>query len=140
MRSLPAIVFVLCQASSPQIPIPLEIRIPEYPDVAVKAQMAQVVEVEETINPDGTVASAAVLGKALPPLSAAALRAAREWKFSAGPANSMRKYVIRFEFTVDVDSASESGCWIGPQSVSISLPTQTVRIRGWLRSATTRVN
>jgi TonB family protein len=115
-------------------------RIPEYPDVAVKAQMAQVVEIEETINPDGTVASSAVRGKALPPLSAAALKAAREWKFSAGPPDTMRKYVIRFEFAVDVDSAWEGACSVGPQSVTISLPTQTVRIRGWLRAATTQMN
>jgi TonB family protein len=130
---------LLAQVGSPQLPVPVEIRVPEYPEVAIKALMAQVVEVEESVAPDGTVSSASVRGNPLPPLSAAALRAAREWKFNGISSSTIRKYVIRFEFTVDSEALSQGGC-PGPQSVTISLPAQTVRLRGWLRYAPTPIN
>lgn len=133
MKALIILGLVLAQPASPQVPVPVEIRIPEYPEVAIKARMGEVVEVEESIAPDGTVSAAVVHGKALPPLSAASLRAARDWKFNGDASRPTRKYVIRFEFTVDVDSEWQSDCYVGPTSVTISLPTQTVHIRGWLR-------
>lgn len=131
---------VLAQVGSPQLPVPVEIRVPEYPEIAVKAQMAQVVEVEESVAPDGNVSSAAARGNPLPPLGGAALKAAREWKFNGVTSEAIRKYVIRFEFMVDSAATTQCGCFLGPQSVTISLPTQTVRVRGWLRYGTTTVN
>jgi len=137
----PALLAVLlAQVGSPQLPVPVEIRVPEYPEIAVKAQMAQVVEVEESVAPDGSVSSAAIRGNPLPPLGGAALRAAREWRFNGVTSGPIRKYVIRFEFTVDSEATAQGGCPVGPQSVPISLPTQTVRVRGWLRYGTTTVN
>jgi TonB family protein len=131
---------LLAHVDSPQLPVPLEIRVPEYPEIAVKAQMAQVVEVEEIVASDGSVSSTAVRGNPLPPLGDAALRAAREWKFNGVTSPALRKYVIRFEFTVDSEPATQGGCFMGPQSVTIFLPLQTVRIRGWLRYVRTTVN
>jgi TonB family protein len=134
------IAVLLAQLDSPQLPVPLEIRVPEYPEIALKAQMAQVVEVEETVAADGSVSSAAVRGNPLSPLGGAALRAAREWRFNTVTSPTARKYVIRFEFAVDSQPTTEGSCFVGPQSVTISLPTQTVRIRGWLRYVTTTTN
>jgi len=125
---------VFAQVASPQLPVPVEIRIPEYPEEAVKAQMADTVEVEETISSNGAVVSSKVTGKANPLLGAAALKAAREWRFD-GSASQTRKYVIKFEFAVDVDAESKTECFVGPVSATVLLPTQTVRIRGWLRPA-----
>ena len=130
----------LLEPSSQQLPTPVEIRIPEYPEVAVKARMADVVEVEESISSDGAVATAVVIGKANPLLTAAALKAAREWRFAGDSGHATRKYVIRFEFTVDVDAAGKSECPVGPPSVSLLLPLQTVRIRAWLRPGPPTVN
>lgn len=131
---------LLAQAGSPQLPVPVEIRVPEYPEIALKAQMDQVVEVETIVAPDGMVASAAVRGHPLPPLGGAALRAAREWRFNGVESPANRKYVIRFEFTVDSEPIGQGGCQVGPQSVTILLPSQTVRVRGWVRYGTTTVH
>jgi TonB family protein len=132
MGMLLAVGALLAQASSPQLPAPMEIRVPEYPEIAVKAQMADTVEVEETISSTGAVVAAKVNGKANPLLGAEALKAAREWTFD-GSAAPTRRYVIKFEFAVDVAGEAETACYVGPSSATVSLPTQTVRIRGWLR-------
>ena len=128
----------LAQSQSPALPVPVELRIPEYPETAIKARISGVVEVTLSVSPDGTVASAVASQDAPLLISGAAVRAAREWRFVASADVQLRQYVVRFEFAVDVDAPSKGGaCFVGTSSAVVLLPLQTVRIRGWLRHAVT---
>jgi len=129
------------QSQSPVLPVPVAVGIPEYPEAAVKARITGLVEVTLSVSPDGTVANA-VADVASPPLiNVAAVRAAREWRFQASDLSSQRPYVVRFEFSVDdTPAANDERCYVGPSSAIVLLPLQTVRIRGWKRSAHTTVS
>jgi len=133
-----AILLATTLGQSSQVPVPVEIRVPEYPESAVKARITGLVEVTAVVSPDGTVTSVAASPNAPPIISASAVRAAREWRFAAGPTPEGRLYVIRFEFSVDLDSQYKGDqCFVGPATATVLLPLQTVRVRGWLRQSTT---
>jgi TonB family protein len=133
MLAVALVGLLLAGTGSPQALVPLEIRAPEYPEVAVKARMADTVRVEVFVTTDGSVASSAVVSKSPLLLSAAAIKAAREWHFVPPSESTVRKLVLTFEFTVDTEAPSEGQCLVGPPTISVYLPTNTVRIRGWFR-------
>ena len=133
-----ALLLATTVASAPQVPVPIEVRVPDYPESAVKARITGLVEVTASVSPDGTVTSAAAAPNAPPIISASALRAAREWRFAAASGPETRLYVIRFEFSVDLDSQYKGDqCFVGPTTATVLLPLQTVRVRGWLRQSIT---
>ena len=133
MLAVALVASLLAGTGSPQALVPLEIRAPEYPEIAVRAHMSATVQVEVSVTAEGSVASSAVVGKAPPLLSAAAVKAAREWHFVPPSEFTVRKLVLTFEFTVDTEAPSEGQCMVGPPTISVYLPTNTVRIRGWFR-------
>ena len=73
-----ALAMVNSEASDPKVQ---EIRAPEYPEAAVKAQMAGTVRLSLSVAGDGSVRSAEVEKSLNPFLDATALRAAREWRY-----------------------------------------------------------
>ena len=137
---LSAILAATIASATSGLPVPVEIRVPEFPEAAVKARMTAVVEVSATVLPDGSVSNAVVVGDAPPLLSASALNASREWRFAGSAVSEKRAYVIRYEFVVDADvPRSDSLCYVGPSTATVMLPLQTVRIRGLLRPPTNSV-
>jgi TonB family protein len=133
------IVLALVHLETTRPLVPTELRAPAYPDMAVKAVMTGVVEVEDTIDSSGAVTAARVTGepaysgKIVPLLGAAAIDAAREWKFNADPDPAARRYVIRFEFSVDREAAWKGDCTLGSPLVTFLPLSHTVRVRGRFR-------
>jgi TonB family protein len=68
---------------------------PQYPDLARKMSITGVVKVEVVVSPNGTVKDARVVG-GHPVLAAAALEAAKKWRFE--PATTESSGVIDFKF------------------------------------------
>jgi len=68
---------------------------PVYPDLARKMNITGTVKVEVTVNPNGTVKDAKVVG-GHPVLAGAALDAVRKWRFE--PAAMESSGVVEFKF------------------------------------------
>jgi TonB family protein len=69
---------------------------PAYPDLARKMNITGTVKIEVTVSPNGTVKDARVVG-GHPVLSAAALDAAKKWRFEPSPAESSGIIDFKFE-------------------------------------------
>jgi len=68
---------------------------PAYPDLARKMKITGTVKVEVTVNPNGTVKDAKVVG-GHPVLAGAALEAVKKWRFE--PAAMESSGVVEFKF------------------------------------------
>jgi TonB family protein len=68
---------------------------PDYPDALKKNFIGGAVRVEVTVNPNGAVDNAQVLG-GNPILGQAALKAIKQWKYA--PADTWDKLVVKVEF------------------------------------------
>jgi TonB family protein len=119
--------------------VPVQVQAPEYPEVAVKAQMTGTVKVSVAVAPDGSVTSADAGGKPNPLLAAVSEAAAREWRFEPNLDRAETTIILTFEFAVKVDQPAKSECFVGPSRVTVVLPS-TVRILGWSRPPPRTVN
>ena len=77
---------------------------PTYPLLAQKAKVQGVVELELTIEPDGTVSGARVL-RSIPLLDEAAIDAARQWKFE--PSGQRVAVDVELTFTLKDDASRD---------------------------------
>ena len=130
-----ALAMVNSEASDPKVQ---EIRAPEYPEAAVKAQMAGTVRLSLSVAGDGSVRSAEVEKSLNPLLDATALRAAREWRYEPTNDSQVRKAVAIFEFSLVVSAPSDGTCVVGPSQVTVRLPN-LVKIQGWSQPPMPRV-
>jgi TonB family protein len=71
---------------------------PRYPELAQRMKIGGVVKVLITVAPNGSVKEARVVG-GHPVLAAAAVDAARQWRFEAGPQDSTG--IVEFRFDPD---------------------------------------
>src|SRR5271166_1524191 len=69
---------------------------PSYPDLARKMNITGTVKIEVTVSPNGTVKEARIVG-GHPVLSAAALDAAKKWRFEPSPSESSGIIDFKFE-------------------------------------------
>ena len=69
---------------------------PSYPDLARRMKIAGVVKVEITVEPNGSVKEAKVVG-GHPVLANAVLDAVKKWRFEPGPQETIEKRQFRFD-------------------------------------------
>lgn len=70
--------------------------VPKYPDLARQLHISGKVKIEVIVSPDGRVKDARLIGGS-PILANAALDAVRQWKYEAGPLETITVVVIDFK-------------------------------------------
>jgi TonB family protein len=82
---------------------------PIYPPLARQARIMGDVEVELTIQPDGSVASA-VLFSGHPMLAAAAIRSAKQSQFECHACDGVRSYILTYTFVTGNECHNTPDC------------------------------
>ena len=139
---LAAALLLTSDASGGTPAVPVAIEAPQFPDVCIKANLSGTVMVSICVSPDGSVASADILGKPLPILAGSAEAAALRWRFPPSSTGYDRVLVLRFDFVIISEPPHAPGpCdrFVGPVA-STFLPPHTVVVTGVQRLPPPTVN